>query len=384
MSRSLSNHGLRLVVSLLLSLVLVVGGVAGVDTAPPNPEISSSTPPPVHGVQIDPDNVLLQVALQPNGTGDWRVEYRIRLDDENATEAFERHRAQIESDPERYRERFATDMRATIETAENATGREMSLANVTVDVESERLPQRYGIITYTFEWHGFAATNGSSIEAGDALEGIFLDSETTLLVTWSDGFHRISVSPPPHEERDRGVVWAGPTHFGANEPSIRIAQDGPTEPRTVTGTTGGETDQARASTSPLEGRRDGNGPPSESAGRVPVLVGMGLFALVLLALLGAAYGGYLERPLRGGADEPTGGGDVPAELLSNEEQVLSLLKERGGRLKQQEVAAALGWTDAKTSKVVGQMRGADQIETFRIGRENVVTLPDTDLTEDNI
>ncbi|MFC6756680.1 helix-turn-helix transcriptional regulator [Halomicroarcula sp. GCM10025894] len=72
----------------------------------------------------------------------------------------------------------------------------------------------------------------------------------------------------------------------------------------------------------------------------------------------------------------------PAELLSNEEQVLKLLRENGGRIKQQRVASELDWTAAKTSQVIGGLREDDDVETFRIGRENVVTLPDTDLTDD--
>nr|WP_242493394.1 hypothetical protein [Haloarcula hispanica] len=73
-------------------------------------------------------------------------------------------------------------------------------------------------------------------------------------------------------------------------------------------------------------------------------------------------------------------GAPPAELLSNEEQVLQLLESNGGRLKQQQVAGELDWTDAKTSQVIGGLRDEDKVETFRIGRENVVTLPDTDVT----
>jgi len=77
-------------------------------------------------------------------------------------------------------------------------------------------------------------------------------------------------------------------------------------------------------------------------------------------------------------DVATGGSateELPAELLSNEEQVLRLLEAEGGRMKQQQVVSSLEWTDAKTSQVVTSMREDDQIEVFRIGRENVLALP---------
>ena len=70
--------------------------------------------------------------------------------------------------------------------------------------------------------------------------------------------------------------------------------------------------------------------------------------------------------------------ETPPELLSNEERVLQLLEQRGGRIKQQDVVSELDWTEAKTSQVVGDLREDDEIEVFRIGRENVLSLPDNE------
>jgi uncharacterized membrane protein len=67
------------------------------------------------------------------------------------------------------------------------------------------------------------------------------------------------------------------------------------------------------------------------------------------------------------------------ELLSNEERVLRVLEDEGGRAKQQEVVEALGWTEAKTSQVVSGMRDEGTIDGFRLGRENVLTLPEEEV-----
>jgi len=45
-------------------------------------------------------------------------------------------------------------------------------------------------------------------------------------------------------------------------------------------------------------------------------------------------------------------------------------------VKQQEVVSELDWTEAKTSQVVGDLREDDEIDVFRIGRENVLALPE--------
>jgi len=105
----------------------------------------------------------------------------------------------------------------------------------------------------------------------------------------------------------------------------------------------------------------------------------------MLAIVGA----FLARRMLGGdgdsSDASAAGAaaaaeDPPEELLSNEEQVIQLLEANGGRIKQQRVASELEWTDAKTSQVIGGLREDEAVETFRFGRENVVTLPGTDLT----
>jgi uncharacterized membrane protein len=72
-----------------------------------------------------------------------------------------------------------------------------------------------------------------------------------------------------------------------------------------------------------------------------------------------------------------GAADAAAdELLSNEERVERLLERNGGRVKQQEIVSGLEWTEAKTSQVVNAMHEDGRIEKFRIGRENVVKLPE--------
>lgn len=91
-----------------------------------------------------------------------------------------------------------------------------------------------------------------------------------------------------------------------------------------------------------------------------------------------------ERPETPGGTKPeTGAGEspgddsgpAPEDLLSNEENVIQLLEDRGGRAKQQDVVEAFGWSETKTSEVVNEMREDDALEVYRLGRENVLVLP---------
>ena len=313
---------------------------------------------------VDADVVVMTADVGPDGAADWTVAYRIRLDDDNATQAFEDLRADIQANPSAYTDRFESRMQGTAGAAENATGREMAVGNVTVSAREETFGQTYGVITYRFQWTNFAAVSGDRIEIGDALSGLFLDSETSLTVRWPAEYQADSVAPQADERENASVTWRGQQTFGENEPRVVV----------------GSQDAA--------GGEDGSNGPL--VGDLLTLVGIAAWAYALrrYGVLGsgepAEPPASMAEPDDSEAKPATGtdadAGTPPAELLSNEEQVLQLLDSNGGRLKQQQVAGELDWTDAKTSQVIGGLRDEDKVETFRIGRENVVTLPDTDVT----
>ncbi|MDS0294770.1 DUF7345 domain-containing protein [Halogeometricum luteum] len=382
----------------------------------------------IAGTQLAPDDVSLRIDIREDGTAEWAVEYRVLLDDENTTTAFESVRRDVEADGSEYSSEFRGRMQSTAATAENATGREMAIENVSVSASRQQLPQEYGVLTYRFVWVNFAVVDGDSIRAGDALRGLFLDDETSLLVTWPEGYVVEDAAPAPDDERTRTVVWNGPLDFGPGEPSVVVAAQGSAEAEAGAGVT---------TNGPATAGGEGGGlSPAGGDGSNLWLGGAGL--LVAAAVVGGGWALYRRR----GEDDPADGADTGAatrteaaaapardgpagadaesapagtdratapgedspetgadpeegstaaapgadggtppwedELLSNEERVLALMEHEGGRLKQQEVAQTLDWTDAKTSQVVRRMREADELDAFRLGRENVLVLPDAD------
>ncbi|KPN29780.1 hypothetical protein SY89_00498 [Halolamina pelagica] len=54
---------------------------------------------------------------------------------------------------------------------------------------------------------------------------------------------------------------------------------------------------------------------------------------------------------------------------------MRLLERNGGRMKQKAVTEELDWSAARTSQVVGDLRDAGKVESFRLGRENVLKFP---------
>jgi hypothetical protein len=314
----------------------------------------------IAGTQVSPDDILLRIDVAANGSATWAVEYRIRLDDQNSTQAFQSIRTDVQNNESAFAAPFEGRMRATAGDAENTTGREMAVRNVSVTTSRQRIPEEYGVVTYRFEWEGFAVRSGDQLRVGDAIAGLFLDESTTLVLTWPPGYSIDSVEPTPDRRESGSVTWSGPVDFTDREPSLVL-------------------------TTAPGGGSGGDGPLGTG-----LLVGLGVVVLVG----GAAVLMYRrKRPtLPSIGDRTTSdSGETdseetataestepapPPELLSNEERVLRLVRERGGRIKQQEVAETLDWTDAKTSQVVRKMRDEGDLEAFRLGRENVLRLPE--------
>jgi hypothetical protein len=287
-------------------------------------------------------------------------------------------------------------MASTAATAESATGRNMTVSNATVTAERRELPQAYGVLTYRFEWTNFAAVDGDRLRVGDAVDGLFLDGSSSLIVSWPEGYRLAEATPEPSETRERSVVWNGPVDFSAGQPRIAVAPAGPLSGLPAAGiaallaalvVVGGAVAYRRRGDGDAGVVTGGGGAAAESGGAAPAEGGATGETAADAATAAAAAGDGADSD---GGDEPgaadeSGSGDAPpvdSDLLSNEEQVLRLVESQGGRMKQKRVAEELDWTAAKTSQVVTGLRDEGDLDGFRLGRENVLSLPDYDPESD--
>lgn len=327
----------------------------------------------------------IRIDVAANGSAAWTIQYRIRLDDANETAAFDTLRTEISVNRTGYTDRFSQRLTDTVSNAEVSTGREMAIENVRVNASQN---DDIGTVTYTFDWRNFAATNSDGLQVGDALTGFFLDDGTRLTITWPDAYEATTIRPSPDERQPTEITWNAQTGFDGNEPIVELTRT--------------DTDAGGSNVGDGSG---GNGSPEDD---VPIA---GLVIGGLLLLAGAIAIAWLRQRRRDGAtgsftDGPKPGSDVkmndggtattnvPAgtrnddgeasvevsqvdgELLSNEERVIETLRQLGGRAKQQQVVRELGWTDARTSQVVSGLRDEGLVEGFRLGRENVLILPE--------
>ena len=365
--------------SLLLCLLLCVvatpvpGAAAGGETAAgPGPGLDrvqtgtgaaqfGGASPWLAQTDIDADSVRLSADLREDGDATWQVRYRLELDTNESRQAFEELQADIDDDPGAYLDPFESRLTETVRTAENATGREMSADGFAVSTRTESQPQAaFGLVTFSFEWSGFAAVAGEEIRAGDAIDRLFLETDQRLQIGWPEGYELGSRTPEPAVQGAERVVWRGPIEFAAGQPRLVLTPGGGGFPLALAAGAGVAV-LAVAAVGYWWVRGDRERGP---AGEQPTT---------------AASEDGAEEPTAG---DSTGANEPPPELLSNEERLLRLLQENGGRMKQQVVADELDWSAAKTSQVVGDLRDAEEIESFRLGRENILTLPDVDIVED--
>jgi hypothetical protein len=79
--------------------------------------------------------------------------------------------------------------------------------------------------------------------------------------------------------------------------------------------------------------------------------------------------------------DESGGPAVDEELLSDEERVERLLSANGGRMKQANIVSETGWSSAKVSQLLSSMDEAGRVDKLRIGRENLISLPEESVVD---
>lgn len=325
--------------------------------------------------EVDPDDIQIEITVDEDGQATWQIEYRIHLEDETSELAFEAIEADVESNPEPFIEEFAAQIEATVEAAQEDLDREMAIHSTTVDTTRQAIPESVGVLQYEFGWENFAGTDGEGVEVGDAIEGFYLTEDTSIVLGWQDSLTLDDVAPEPDETRETAVIWNGAeTEFVTDEPWVTLATDH-----------GDNGDGGQAD----DGDPAGEDDPDSTGIPLPLVLGLGSMIVLLGGLAGAVVvyrrsPGEPEQqstaqtpdnqPSR--ADETTAQAPYDDELLSNDERVLRLLEHEDGRMKQQEIATTLEWTDAKTSRVIGSLREEDAVDVYRLGRENVVQLPE--------
>ena len=364
---------------------------ATVASAPHSPTVT-----PLRQIEdgFDPNTeTRIRIDLSPDRDARWEVSVRYELTDEDERSAFETAAGRFlagEVGPD------ATTFEGFAREASRNVDRTMRIDDVDRDATVHEDPSAFdvagddavavGELQLTFVWTAFLAEDGENLRLGDALttpnDGTWLVSLTedqTIEVATPDGYS-VTGTPGSTAARLAGgdVVIEGPQLF-ENEERVAVVY-------------------APASTV---------GPPWE------MLVGAIVLGALLVAGSIVGYRRFVDDETDEGdnrvtatsgtdgdgsdgtttgsdagpaADVDSDGGDATEEdlsLLSDEERVERLLDDNGGRMRQADIVAETGWSDAKVSQLLSAMADAGRVEKLRLGRENLISLPDDgDATDD--
>ena len=373
----------RATVSIATLLVATCFLVAVAVAAPAD---AQSVAAPQVGDQPDPDNTITRIDLAADGSATWEITFRTRLGNDTKTAEYERFQEEFRSNTSRYLGPFSDRMSGVVAAANESADREMRAGGFEAETVIQEVPRRWGVVRFRFTWTGFAAVEDDAVVAGDVFAGgFFIDEDDALAIAAPDGYVVESAAPAPDETADGVVEWRGREDFADGRPRVRAAP---------TAGDGG---------SPA----DGDGGPGTGVGEGGLPVGVLVLAGVLLvALAGAVYairtgrlssdrtsapGGASGRSGRDEATDPTadgeraervaadgddaaGGAAGGPDLLTDEDRVRRLLREREGRMKQSAIVDELGWSKSKASRVLSGMADEGGVEKLRIGRENVIDL----------
>jgi len=287
------------------------------------------------GAQVleqDVDNTVTNVQVTVQGDARWTVRVRTRLDSPAAVAGFEQVAAEIQTGDSQVAAAFERRMRSVVSEASRVTGRDMTAGEFSVDSSIQEVPQRWGVVHYSFTWEGFAVLRGDRIIIGDVFdEGFFIDTQDVLEISGPEGYVVTAVAPTPTTQGESEVMWSGRLDFASNQPRVEFSPP------------------------PADGGSSPSGTPW-------------MIILTAFLLVGVVAAVMLVRYRRGG--------EQVQEARTPEEQVLRLLSEQDGRLRQAEIAEALGWSASKTSRVTSRMARTGSVQKLQIGRENVISLTD--------
>jgi hypothetical protein len=345
-----------------------------------------------------------RIELNADGSAAWTVVVRYRLDDGNRTAAFREVATAFENGetgPD------AAVFRNYAAGAAAATGREMRIR----DVERSTLINEtanatdgaaVGELRLSFVWTEFLRPDGDRLVLDDAFRtpdnGTWLSSLRAgqrLEIRTPEGYAVSGTPGVAVELRENTVVVEGPRTFGADpadrlaivySPVGTVATEEPDWPvaDASTGVIAGlvVVGEALAAGLLLYRRRDrgaagGSGDGPTGAAGTSGSDGPGGPGGTAAGEGTGAGAGAGTATGAGEADGDGGGEEGPdLSLLSDEERVERLLERNGGRMRQADIVAETGWSDAKVSQLLSEMADEGEVEKLRLGRENLISLPD--------
>jgi hypothetical protein len=324
----------------------------------------------------DFDSTTFEIEVHENGSATWTFRHELRLDDDDERN-FETFAEEFEEEETGLYERFTDQAEALTETGKEMTDREMEATTFNRSASVEYRPSAMGVVEMSFVWIDFADTEDDQLVVGDVFRNMYISDQQSIVIKPDDGYAFAEADPEGEYtgntmENASSMTWSGEREFLDGHPRV-VLQD-PDEIGSDSGT--------------------GSANSSESGDG---LLSWSLLAGLAAITLGAAAAVWYRNRQSPGDEtgtpavasigsEPDDSDDSETEvapgkdvlgaddLLSDEDRVLRLIRENGGRMKQVKIVEETGWSKSKVSMLLSDMETNGSISKLRVGRENIISL----------
>ncbi|MCK4928171.1 MAG: LPXTG cell wall anchor domain-containing protein [Methanosarcinales archaeon] len=300
--------------------------------------------------------------LHTDGEAWYIIEYRTLLDSQVRMDEFNSFKLMVEGN-NTYITEFEANMRSIVSEAGIATSRPMTASDFDVLVSVQNTATgNYGIVRSSFKWSHLAEVSGSSIMLGDVFfGGQYISNGDTFVVKVPDGYKVSGATPEPDVQRKDELIWNGPRTFNSGEPGVTF------EKGTSWLLIAGILVVVGAGAFFLFKKKGDNGSNNASRpGKVikaetsePVMATHSQPSVSTDTGIGAGVGS--------GISSGTG-------LESDEDIIISMLKESGGAMMQSGIVKNSGFSKSKTSALLNKMAEDGLIQRVKKGRENLIRL----------
>jgi hypothetical protein len=347
---------------------------------------------------VEIDRTLFEFTVTRDGNASWLFEFQLQLNSDEEVNNFEDFAAFFRTNETELYKDFRSRAYSLVRSANASTDRDMTARSFSRDAYvDEQLGGDFGVLQIRFDWSNFArVSNTGVVRFGDFFQGqLFIDANQKLRLAAGDGLRFHSVRPSPDvtnreriEESTR-VTWDGQHEFADGRPNATLLPE----------------DHEGFD----DGNGDGNTEENAGVGSGTVIGGLFLLALVAASVVlwhrdQLPFADALPLPTEDSDDStppapdqspstarsseapseaPDADPDSRAiseatisdeELLSDEDRVLGMIEERGGRMKQVDIVDQTGWSKSKVSMLLSDMEEENEISKIRVGRENIIAI----------
>ncbi|WP_265112011.1 helix-turn-helix transcriptional regulator [Halosolutus halophilus] len=387
----------------VLAVVVTVAGIGGplaVVGATASPQASTSGTASVTGSEStmaavpaslqsqEFDSTTFEVTVYENGSATWTLRHEMQLN-ESEVEDFETTAEEFESNEsdtyEPLYKTFVDQAHALAGTGSNATDREMEARDFTRSAYVEEEinlaggSSEVGVVEMSFTWDGFAAVEGGTVKVGDVFNGLYIYPDQSIVFRAGGDLVFESVAPDGAEyattelENADEVIWSGEREFIDGHP--RVVFDNP--------------NISAHSSGPISTLTSAVGDLLWPLVALAILVGIGGAVVWYRRSDDGATEATTESPAPappadraggrsqeapGEPDDADDGGLPDEELLTDDDRVVKLIRENGGRMKQVNIVEETGWSKSKVSMLLSDMEEEGTISKLRVGRENIISL----------